>query len=453
MKKILIISFYFPPTGLTGNIRITKFVKYLPTFGITPYIITADENIYGAKDYSSLQDIPIDAKVYRVSSFYLMNYMEKFKFLKMNQIISFINARFFWPDGSIFWAKKAFKNAIKIIEDENIDTILTSGPPFSNHLVGLWIKKWYQNEKTNNETKLKNKLNTNEKIVLNNYSKNNNKIKWIADFRDEWTTNPYTQYYFIRRLYESSLQGKVLSNADSIICISEEMKKSFLSFYPEIKSKISIISNGYDEEDFTNYQNKKNTYEENNSEILSIVYTGTIYKGRLPDNLFKAINLIKKNNPINFEKLKITFIGHDSYFIRRGIKKYKLESIVEIKKRVPHNEVFERISEYDILLLLIGRGNKAKKIITGKFYEYLRLKKPILTLGPTNSDVASILKETDSGVIVDFDDIEKIKSEIENFIELKKNKMLYSKFNFNDEKISQFERKNLTKKLAEIILS
>lgn len=421
MKKILIISFYFPPTGLTGNIRITKFVKYLPSFGIEPFIITADENIYGAKDYSSLHDIPIEAKIYRVSSFYLMNYMEKFKFLKMNQIISFINARFFWPDGSIFWAKKAFENAIKIIEDENIDTILTSGPPFSNHLVGLWIKNCY-------------------------------KIKWIADFRDEWTTNPYASYFFIRKLYESNLQSKVLSNVDSIICISEEMKRSFLSFYPKIKNKISIISNGYDEEDFTNYQNKKNTYEENNSEILSIVYTGTIYKGRLPDNLFKAISLIKKNNPINYKKLKITFIGHDSYFIRKGIKKYKLESIVEIKKRVPHNELFERISNYDILLLLIGSGNKAKKIITGKFYEYLRLKKPILALGPTDSDVGSMLKDTDSGVIVDFDDIEKIKSEIENFIELKKNKMLYSKFNFNDEKISQFERKNLTKKLAELII-
>jgi len=120
MEKILIITFYFPPTGLTGNIRTTKFIKYLPSFGIKPYIITTDENIYGSKDYSSLQDIPNEAMVFRVSSFYLMNYMIKFKFLKLNQIISFINSKLLWPDGSIFWVKKAFEKAKKIIEDENI---------------------------------------------------------------------------------------------------------------------------------------------------------------------------------------------------------------------------------------------------------------------------------------------------------------------------------------------
>jgi len=150
--------------------------------------------------------------------------------------------------------------------------------------------------------------------------------------------------------------------------------------------------------------------------------------------------------------LKITFIGHDSYFIRRGIKKYKLQDIVEIRARVPHKEIFDQINGYDILLLLVGRGNKAKKIITGKFYEYLRLKKPILALGPTDSDVASILKETDSGVIINFDDIKQIKKEIECFLELKKNKRLYSLFSFRDEKISQYERRNLTKKLVELIL-
>jgi len=417
MEKILIITFYFPPTGLTGNIRTTKFIKYLPSFGIKPYIITTDENIYGSKDYSSLQDIPNEAMVFRVSSFYLMNYMIKFKFLKLNQIISFINSKLLWPDGSIFWAKKAFEKAKKIIEDENINKILTSGPPFSNHLIGMKLKKW------------------------------NKQIKWIADFRDEWTTNPHTKYLFIRKLYESNLQNKVFNMADSIVCVSNEMANSFTKISPELKNKITIISNGYDEEDFRNYQNR-----EDNSNVLSIVYAGTIYKGREPDNFFKAISLLRDTKLVNKNNLKITFIGHDSYFIRRGIKKYKLQDIVEIKARVPHKEIFDQINGYDILLLLVGRGNKAKKIITGKFYEYLRLKKPILALGPTDSDVASILKETDSGVIINFDDIKQIKKEIECFLELKKNKRLYSLFSFRDEKISQYERRNLTKKLVELIL-
>lgn len=410
MNKILIISFYFPPTGLTGNIRITKFVKYFPSYNIIPYVITANENIYGSKDYSLLSDIPEIAKIYRVSSFYLMNYMKKCKFLKLNQIISFINSRLIWPDGSIFWAKEAFYKAQEIIEKENINTILTSGPPFSNHLVGLKLKNWKQD------------------------------LKWIADFRDEWTTNPHTQYFFLRKIYESRLQKKVFNNSDIIICISNEMKKTFERLNTEVKDKSYVIYNGFDEEDFKNYNNLSN-----NSQILNIVYAGTIYKGREPTNFFKALKLIKDKD------IKLTFIGSNSYFIHKGIKKYKLENKVKILKRISHSEIFQQLNHYDIFLLIAGRGEKAKKNITGKFFEYLRMKKPIFALAPVESEVAKLIRITDSGVVFDYDDIEGIKSEIEKLITLKKEGKLNMKYNFNDEEINKFDRKFLTGQLVELI--
>jgi len=415
MKKILIISFYFPPTGLTGNIRITKFVKYLPTFGINTYIITADENIYGAKDYSSLQDIPIDAKVYRVSSFYLMNYMEKFKFLKMNQIISFINARFFWPDGSIFWAKKAFKEARKLILTEDIKLVYTTGGPFSTHLIGLKLKKEFP------------------------------QIKWVAEFRDEWTSNPMLKYFYIRLIYEKNLEKAVIKNSDHIVAISEIMKEFFINYHKLDEDKISVIYNGYDEEDFSSYRLTKN-----DTDKLKIIYFGSLYSKRTPQPLFKAIYKMKKTNPDLQNLLELTFIGYNGHLLKNYIKKYKLNDFVNLKKRIEHNKLFAEIEDNDILFLIIGAYKGAQRIITSKIFEYLRLQKPILALGPEDGEVAKILKETGSGIIVHPGNIKKLIDTLNYLIERKNTGLLESSFKMDLTKVKKYERKELTGQLAHI---
>ncbi len=130
MKKVLIISFFYPPTGVTGSLRILKFTKYLPDFGYKPFVLTTSLKTYGSKDYSLLNEIDSNVTVNRVDAFYLKNHMSKLKFLKLNQILSFIDKYFFWPDGSIFWAKKAYKVAREIILTENIKLIYTTGVLF-----------------------------------------------------------------------------------------------------------------------------------------------------------------------------------------------------------------------------------------------------------------------------------------------------------------------------------
>lgn len=426
MKKILFISFFFPPTGLAGAIRITKFVKYLPDFSIEPIVLTTTEDIYGSKDYSLLNDIPENITIVRVPAFYLPNLMPKFKFLKLNQVISFINKHFIWPDSSIHWAKKTFLKAKQLIEENmivnKIDTIITTGGPFSTHLVGLWLKKIYPD------------------------------IYWISDFRDEWTTNPFVHYSFIRKYYERKLEEEVFKYSDKIITISKSMKDIFTRLYPSYYNKIELIYNGFDEDDFKNYSLKitKNLNFNNIEPSLKIAYTGTIYGLRNPLNFFKALSIIVKEEKYK-NNIEVHFIGHRSYYIQKGIKKYKLDKIIKIKEKIPHNLLFSEISRYDALLLLIGSGKNAKRIITSKVFEYLRLYKPILALGPEDSEVSTILKSTKAGVIVDFSNIEKITKTLKYLIELKKEDKLYEIFKPDKEKIDEFNRKNLTKKLADII--
>lgn len=417
MHKILIISFYFPPTGVGGAIRVSKFVKYFEEFGIEPIVITTTKNTYGTKDFSLLKDIPENIKVFRISSFYLPNLMPKFKILKINQIISFISRNFIWPDPAIHWSKKAFSKAKEIIRKENTKIILTTGGPFSTHLVGLLLKK------------------------------NNPYIKWFADFRDEWTTNSFVKYGPIRKIYERNLEKNVFEHSDRIIAISSEMKKSFIKLYPNTKGKITVINNGYDEDDFKDYTNRKNIY----NLTLKIAYTGSIYGLRNPENLFKVLNeLVKKDKYKG--KIQIDFIGHNSYFIMKGIKKYKLQNIVKIIPKIPHSDLFNYISDYDILLLILGVGEKSKKILTGKLFEYLRLYKPILALGPEHSEVAEILEKTKSGIIVEFTDTNKIKKILEELILSKEKGELYNKFEFNKEEICKYDRKYLTQILSELII-
>jgi len=278
MNKILIVSFFYPPTGVTGSLRILKFTKYLPDFGYKPFVLTTSLKTYGKKDYSFLNEIDSNVTVNRVDAFYLKNYISKLKFLKLNQILSFIDRYFFWPDGSIFWAKKSYKVARKIILTENIKLVYTTGGPFSTHLVGLRLKKEFP------------------------------QIKWVTEFRDEWTSNPMSKYFYIRLIYEKNLEKAVMKNSDHIIAISETMKKFFKKYHKLSEDTISTIYNGYDEEDFSSY-----TLIKDDTKKLKILYFGSLYKRRTPEPLFNAIFNMKKTNPDIKNILELTFIGYNGH--------------------------------------------------------------------------------------------------------------------------------------------
>jgi len=415
MKKVIIISFFYPPTGVTGSLRILKFTKYLPDFGYKPFVLTTSLKTYGSKDYSLLNEIDSNVVIKRVDAFYLKNYMSKLKFLNLNQILSFIDKYFFWPDGSIFWAKKAFKEARKLILTEDIKLVYTTGGPFSTHLIGLKLKKEFP------------------------------QIKWVAEFRDEWTSNPMLKYFYIRLIYEKNLEKAVIKNSDHIVAISEIMKEFFINYHKLDEDKISIIYNGYDEEDFSSYRLTKN-----DTNKLKILYFGSLYSKLTPQPLFKAIYKMKKTNPDLQNLLELTFIGYNGHLLKNYIKKYKLNDFVNLKKRIEHNKLFAEIEDNDILFLIIGAYKGAQRIITSKIFEYLRLQKPILALGPEDGEVAKILKETGSGIIVHPGNIKKLIDTLNYLIERKNTGLLESSFKMDLTKVKKYERKELTGQLAHI---
>ncbi|MFN3412327.1 MAG: glycosyltransferase, partial [Exilispira sp.] len=218
----------------------------------------------------------------------------------------------------------------------------------------------------------------------------------------------------------------------------------YIRLYPFLMGKIKVIYNGFDEDDFKNY---KKEYVK--SDYLNIAYLGTIYNSkRNPENFFKAISILNED-PEYKNKIKLAFIGHDSYILKKFIKKYHLNTFVKIIKRIPHQDLFNKLNGYDCFLLIIGKVN----IISGKIFEYLRLQKPIFALGKKEFEVAQIIKKTDSGVIVDISDINEIVSTLKQFIEMKKKNSFNNKFSFIKEEIDKFDRKYLTEQLVKIILN
>ena len=417
MKKILIITYYWPPAGGAGVQRWLKFSKYLPEYGYTPIILTVDEKYanYPQKDSKLVNEISDKLKVHKTKTFEVFSIYQKLVssnempyggFANENnpsllkKVARFIRGNFFIPDPRKGWNKYAFKAALKIIKDYNIDTIITTSPPHSTQLIGLKLKK-----KTN--------------------------INWIADIRDPWT-----EIYYNKEFYKTSLANKidykyeqqVINNADKIIVVSDSIKLSFSKNKKELLNKISIISNGFDTDDIIKSS-------DTNNNTINIVYTGTI-SDIYPMNIFiDAIKSIENKN------INIKLVGQVNEIFKQKIENDNLTNIFEFIGQVNHEKSLEYLSKADIALLLIPEIKDNKGILTGKFFEYLGSKKAILGIGPSDGDVAKILKETNSGKMIKYNDINSIINFINNF-----NKNKYS-----FEGIEKYSRKELTNKLIKLI--
>jgi len=417
MKKILIITYYWPPAGGAGVQRWLKFSKYLPEYGYTPIILTVDEKYanYPQKDSKLVNEISDKLKVHKTKTFEVFSIYQKLVssnempyggFANENnpsllkKVARFIRGNFFIPDPRKGWNKYAFKAALKIIKDNDIDTIITTSPPHSTQLIGLKLKK-----KTN--------------------------INWIADIRDPWT-----EIYYNKEFYKTSLANKidykyeqqVINNADKIIVVSDSIKLSFSKNKKELLNKISIISNGFDTDDIIKSS-------DTNNNTINIVYTGTI-SDIYPMNIFiDAIKSIENKN------INIKLVGQVNEIFKQKIENDNLTNIFEFIGQVNHEKSLEYLSKADIALLLIPEIKDNKGILTGKFFEYLGSKKAILGIGPSDGDVAKILKETNSGKMIKYNDINSIINFINNF-----NKNKYS-----FEGIEKYSRKELTNKLIKLI--
>jgi glycosyltransferase involved in cell wall biosynthesis len=424
MKKVLIITYYWPPSGGAGVQRWLKFAKYLPDLGWEPVILTVDENeaSYAQKDESLLKEVASGLKVVRTKTFEPYNLYKKLSAKKEipfggfsnekklslpEKLARFIRGNLFIPDPRRGWKPYATKSALNLIDENQIEVVITSGPPHSTHLIG-------------------------------NALKNRRKIKWIADFRDPWT-----DIYYYKNLYHSSLakwydrklETKVLNNCDGIITVSHALKELLAKkIRPSNHSKISVITNGYDTSDFQDLNpvlNKK----------FTITYTGTISKSYRIENFVMALASLPDEIK---EQIIIRFVGNVPEDIIALFYQNGLTDQLEIIGYVPHHQAVNYMAGASVLLMAIPDVPDNNVIITGKFFEYLAARRPILVIGPRDSEVSLILEETKAGQIIDYQDTEALLTYF---------KSAYNNFRGNNQNadfkcIDKYSRKNITQELA-----
>jgi glycosyltransferase involved in cell wall biosynthesis len=396
-KKILILTYYWYPSGGAGVQRILKFVKYLPQFGIKPFIITVreDKASYPSFDYSFEKDIPGEAVVFRTGTNEPFNIYSRIlgkrsiptgfsnesspnAFQKLSR---FVRGNLFIPDARKGWIKFAYEKGKEVIRKENIQLVLSTSPPHSTQLAAMKLKKELG-------------------------------IKWIADLRDPWT-----DIYFYNEFRHSSLAKKkdlgyernVLENADKIITVSKPLKELFIKKSFKIDpGKISVIPNGFDTDDFKN----KAPVETQNEFIIA--YTGTIADSYNPRVFFDALKNV--TGRIADIKLRIRFVGNLSSAIHLYIKKLGFEKYLEAIPAVSHEDSIDYLLQSTILLLVIPEVKNDKGILTGKLFEYLASGKPIICIGPKDGEAAEIISECDAGKTFDRNDAEELSRFLETLI-------------------------------------
>lgn len=415
--KVLILTYYFPPAGGSGVQRWLKFTKYLPELGIKPIIYTVENPDYPILDESLVSEIPKGIEILKQPIFepnkFLSFFGKKNKqsagFLNKNpsffgKITQYIRANYFIPDARKYWIKPSVKYLISYLKNNKIDAIITTGPPHSVHLIGLALKKEL-------------------------------KIKWIADFRDPWTDIDYFHQLPLTkkaRKIHHQLEQEVLEKADTVIVVGKTMRENYLKF----NKNTHVITNGFDTStELSHIQLDKK---------FSLVHIGMLNSDRNHNMLWKVLAELSTENPEFASTLEIKLIGKISSDTFESLSQYKLNQNLIHIDYLSHHEVLKHQKSAQLLVLLINKVPSAKGIITGKIFEYLQAKRPILAIAPGNGDLAEIITNTNSGVVIDFDDEKKLKKTIFKSYKGYKNNTL----TIDSKNIKQYHRKELAKKLV-----
>lgn len=424
MKKVLLITYYWPPAGGAGVQRVLKFAKYLPLYGWQPVILTVKNPDCPVVDNTLINDIPNECIIYKTSSLEPFELYKKFTGKSSSEKIpsdvltndknqslterfsKWVRFNLFIPDAKIGWWFKAINEAENIIKKENIDIVFSTAPPPTTALIGKSIAKKFN-------------------------------LKWVADFRDPWLE--IVHYQNVKRLgitkyIDSKLEKSVLRNADALVTISQDILDLLQSKVNN--SKGYVIPNGYDESDF-NYERK----QVDNSFIIA--YTGVITKTRVPYTFLKAVKTLIYSD--GFTDIKIILAGNSCSEFNEEINNNKLTKFFVSKGFVPHHESTNILLSSSILLLVIDKVPNNMGFLTGKIFEYLGSKKPIFAVGPVQGEANKIINETNSGVMVDYNNFEETYNALKNmYYNWKEGKNPYT------HNVEKYSRKKQTEELSKI---
>ena len=382
--KVLIITYYWPPSGGAGVQRWLKFAKYLPSSGWMPAVLTVDPDFaaYPYMDESLYGEIPIDVEVYRTKAVnYFALYSRDLSKIPHSgfaagsdkgtkgRLSRFVRGNFFIPDPRRGWNRYAYRKACELIRRQNITHVITTSPPHSTQLIGLRLKRCFP------------------------------KIKWVADMRDPWTDIYYYDLFkpsLPARIIDSRMEKNVLSRADSIITVGHTLASLLSEKSESTEGKIHVLPNGFDEEDFEGIMPTL-------PDTFTITYVGTLSPSYPLGGFLQAIQELRADGqPVN-----IRFVGTVSEAVRRLIPGGEPET--EFIPYCEHPVAVRHMMNSSLLLLIIPDHPSNRSILTGKIFEYLATEKPILLLGPKDGDAALLLVKCGYQGIFAYDDTPGIK--------------------------------------------
>jgi glycosyltransferase involved in cell wall biosynthesis len=388
-KNVLIIAYYWPPSGGSGVQRWLKFVKYLPQFGWTPYVFTPENPSFAIKDESLLKDVPDEAEIIRFpiwepyEAFFKLSAMfGKTKTAKPTDLVSngkkslfqrfstWVRGNLLIPDPRKFWVDPSVKFLEDFLEDNHIKTIVTTGPPHSLHLIGLKLKKKHP------------------------------KLNWIADFRDPWSEWGFLDTLRVgarARRRHQQLEAEVLAFADKIVTITPFYVRRFEVLS---KKKVTLLTNGFDDDDFSSLHYQK-------SPVFLIRHVGIINEKCDPRPFMNSVQQLCDALPEFREAVKIEFIGEVHPLFRQFVESNPtLKTISIFTGNIPHKELMKRYGSSSLLLLVLTGYKDAEGYMPGKLFEYLATGLPVLGVGPVNGDAATLLGTTSSGVMIGSEDVD-----------------------------------------------
>ena len=404
MKKVLVIAYHYPPLGGGGVFRTLKFTKYFPQFGFRPYVLTVKNPMYTTKDPTLVKEIPPEARILAAFSF-------EHRILRASRLLNIDPEWFFIPDVNVGWLPCGTHLGNKIIRQENIDVIYATAPVWTSLLIGYLLKR-----------------KTHKPLVV--------------DFRDPWTINPFKTFptKFHEKI-ENYLEKKVLMSADYVITISQPYKIKLIEKYPFLKSKCEVIMNGFDPDDFKDLKRLPLKGK------FKILHTGSLYGLRSPKHFLSALHELFQEKPELREQIEVTFVGNYGKETPVLVDKFGLNDAVKLVGYIPHEECLELMVNAHVLLLIVtSEGQQTSGVVTGKIFEYLASRRPILTLAQKENIAADIIRSTNAGLTVPSDNVEQIKDAIFKMYNTWKDGGTHMK----QSDISAYDRKFLTKRLAQI---
>ncbi len=423
MKKVLVITYYWPPAGGPGVQRWLKFVKYLREFGIEPVVYIPENPDYPMIDSSFENDIPNDITIlkHRIFEPYALARLFSKKDAKtiskgiintkkqsfIQKAMLWIRGNFFIPDARKFWVKPSIKFLEKYLQNHDIKTIITTGPPHSVHLIGMGLKK-------------------------------RNNVKWLADFRDPWTTIGYHDKLKLTRRSTKKhkrLEEQVLGGADQLVVTSFTTKKEFTAI---TDTPIEVITNGFDQEltavgeldaDFT------------------LSHIGSLLTGRNPHVLWKVLEDLIFEEEGFAERFKLCLAGTVSEDVLADVRHFIPEENIKLLGYISHAEAIRMQQCSQMLLLIEIDTTNTRCIIPGKLFEYMNAKRPIVALGPEGWDVKKIIQSTQTGDCFNYDEQSVLKETIKKHFKAYMNREL----SISATDLTPYTRKSLTGQLSKLL--